>query len=47
MHFTMLTYVLTICVAKQERKAHMVASTMITVACASRNIACVYYVRIF
>ena len=47
MHFTMLMYVLTICIAKQERKAHMVASIMITVACGSRNIACMYYVRVF
>jgi len=37
----MLTYVLTIHIAKQEKKARMVASTMITVAGAFINIACV------
>jgi hypothetical protein len=34
----MVTYVLTIRIAKQERKAH----TMIAVACSFINIACVY-----
>jgi len=34
----MLTYVLTIYIAKQERKAHMVAYAMIRVACAFINI---------
>jgi len=41
-HFTHANICLTIHIPKQERKAHMVAYTMSTVAYAFINITCVY-----
>jgi hypothetical protein len=38
MHLPMVT----VRIAKQERRAHMVAHIMITIACAFINIACIY-----